>query len=153
MVLQAEHCTIYLWLYSPLLDLGHFFSFLIYTVCSTSWNGDQPVARPLATQRTTQTQNKRTQIHALSGTRTHDPIVQAGEENSCLRPLGRCDRPEHCTMKWIYPNIGLDESFIAGIIRPGKTIKSVRDSALSLQQNMLELCVCINLNGLGIKIM
>jgi hypothetical protein len=38
------------------------FSFLIlYTVGRTPWTGDQPVARPLPTHRTTQTQNKRTQ--------------------------------------------------------------------------------------------
>jgi hypothetical protein len=50
-----------LWLYSP-LDLGRFFSFLIqYTVGSTPWTGDQPVARQLPTHRTTQTQNERTQ--------------------------------------------------------------------------------------------
>jgi hypothetical protein len=53
---------VYLWLCSPLLDLGCFFSFLIlYTVGRTPWTGDQPVARPIPTYRTTQTQNKRTQ--------------------------------------------------------------------------------------------
>jgi hypothetical protein len=41
-----------------LLDLGRFFSFLIIcTVGRTPWTGDQPVARPLPTHRTTQTQN------------------------------------------------------------------------------------------------
>jgi hypothetical protein len=50
-----------LWLYSH-LDLGRFFSFLIlYTVVRTPWTGDQLVARPLHTHRTTQTQNERTQ--------------------------------------------------------------------------------------------
>jgi hypothetical protein len=49
---------IYLRLYSSLLDLGRFFSFLIlYTVGRTPWKEDQPVARPLPTHRTTQTQN------------------------------------------------------------------------------------------------
>jgi hypothetical protein len=49
-----------LWLYSP-LDLDRFFSFLILnTVGRTPWTNDQPVARPLPTHRTTQTQNKRT---------------------------------------------------------------------------------------------
>jgi hypothetical protein len=49
-------------LYIPLLGLGRFFSFLIlYRVGRTPWTGDQPVARPLPTHRTTQTQNKRTQ--------------------------------------------------------------------------------------------
>jgi hypothetical protein len=52
----------YLWLYSPLLDLGRFFSFLIlYTVGWTPCAGDQHVARPLPTHSSTQTQNKRTQ--------------------------------------------------------------------------------------------
>jgi hypothetical protein len=51
-----------LWLYSPLLGLGRFFSYFIpYTVGIIPWTRDQPVARPLPTHRTTQTQNKRTQ--------------------------------------------------------------------------------------------
>jgi hypothetical protein len=33
-----------------------------------------------------------TDIHLLSGTRTHDPSVRTGEEGSCLRPRGQCDR-------------------------------------------------------------
>jgi hypothetical protein len=38
------------------------FQFLIlYTVSRTPWTGDQPVARPFPTYRTTRTQNKRTQ--------------------------------------------------------------------------------------------
>jgi hypothetical protein len=38
------------------------FQFLkIYTVDGTPWTGDQPVAMPLPTQRTTQTQNKHNQ--------------------------------------------------------------------------------------------
>jgi hypothetical protein len=57
------------------------------TVGRTPWTGDQPVAMPL------QTQNKRTDIHALSGIRTHDPSVRAGEDSSCFRPLGHCDGP------------------------------------------------------------
>jgi hypothetical protein len=40
-------------LYSPLLGLGRFFSFLIlYTVGKTPWTGNQPVARPLPIHRT-----------------------------------------------------------------------------------------------------
>jgi hypothetical protein len=49
-------------LYRPLLGLGRFISFLIlYRVGSIPWTGDQPVARPLPTHITTQTQNKCTQ--------------------------------------------------------------------------------------------
>jgi hypothetical protein len=44
------------------LELGHFFDFLIlFRVGRTPWTGYQPVARPLLTHRTTQTQNKCTQ--------------------------------------------------------------------------------------------
>jgi hypothetical protein len=57
---------------------------LLYTDGKTPWTGDQPVARPLPTHRTTQTQNKRTQ----SWIRTHDPSVRASEDSSCLRPRG-----------------------------------------------------------------
>jgi hypothetical protein len=31
-------------------------------------------------------------MHALSGIRTHDPSVRAGEDGSCLRPRDHCDR-------------------------------------------------------------
>jgi hypothetical protein len=45
---KCIHLFIRQWLYSPLLDLGRFFSFLIfYRVARTPWTGDQPVARPL----------------------------------------------------------------------------------------------------------
>jgi hypothetical protein len=55
-----------LWFYSPFLGLRRFFSFLVlYTVGSTPWTGVQPVARPLPTHRTTQTQNNRTQYRHL----------------------------------------------------------------------------------------
>jgi hypothetical protein len=57
------YVCIYLWLYSPLLDLGRFsvFCLIFYTVSRTPWTGDQPVARPLPGRRTAQTQNKHTQ--------------------------------------------------------------------------------------------
>jgi hypothetical protein len=57
------YLSIYVWLYSSLLNLGCFFSFLIfYTVGRIPWMGDQPIARPLPAQRTAQTHNKCTQI-------------------------------------------------------------------------------------------
>jgi hypothetical protein len=56
------HIYLSMVLQSFLLVLGRFFSFLIlYTVGRTPWTRDQPVARPLPTHRTAQTQNKRTQ--------------------------------------------------------------------------------------------
>jgi Mn2+/Fe2+ NRAMP family transporter len=42
-----------------------------------------------------------TNIHALSGIRTHDPSVRASEESSCLRTRGYCDRllyTSHCNL-------------------------------------------------------
>jgi hypothetical protein len=61
-----------LWLYSPLLDLGRFFSFLIlYRVSRAPWTGDQNVARQLPKHRT-QTEQTHTDIHALSRIRTED---------------------------------------------------------------------------------
>jgi hypothetical protein len=62
---------LFLWLYSPLLGPGRFFSLLIlYTVGMTPW----------------------TDIHATSDIRTHDPNVRAGEDSSCLRLRGHCDQ-------------------------------------------------------------
>jgi hypothetical protein len=57
-----------------------------------SLDGDQPVARPQPTHRTTQTQNKYKDISASSGSRTHDLSVGVGVDSSCLRPHGSCDR-------------------------------------------------------------
>jgi hypothetical protein len=36
--------------------------------------------------------NAHTDIPALSGIRTHDPIIRGSEDSSCLRPRGYCDR-------------------------------------------------------------
>jgi hypothetical protein len=63
-----------------------------YILGTTLWTGDQPVAKPLPTHRTTQTEETHTDIHASSGIRTYDPNVRAGEDGSCLRQRGRCDR-------------------------------------------------------------
>jgi hypothetical protein len=95
--------SVCLWLYSPLLNLGRFFSFLIfYTVCRTPWTEDQPVARLLPTHRTAQTQNKRTQIS----------MPQVGFESTILafertktvhaldRAAGHCDRRSLLLWSW-----------------------------------------------------
>jgi hypothetical protein len=59
---MSTYLPIYLWLYSHLLGLRTFFSFLIlYTDGRTPWTEDQPVARTLPIRRTTQTQNKCTE--------------------------------------------------------------------------------------------
>jgi hypothetical protein len=69
-----------------------------WTFGRTPWTGDQPVARPLPTRRTAQTQkNAHTlilNIHALSGSETHDHGFRASEDSTCLRPLGYRDRQQ-----------------------------------------------------------
>jgi hypothetical protein len=45
--------------------------------------GDQPVTGPLRTH---------ADVHALSGIRNQDSSVCPGEDGSCLRPRGHCDR-------------------------------------------------------------
>jgi hypothetical protein len=65
------------------------FQFILYTDGRTPCTGDQPVARPLPVHRINA---HNTNIHALSGIRTHDPSVRASEYRSCLRPRGQCDR-------------------------------------------------------------
>jgi hypothetical protein len=80
-------------IYSLLLGLGRFFSFVI--LCT------QPVGllrREISrhngatyTRNSTNTEQKHTDIHASSWIRTQDPSVQAGDDSSCLRPRGHCD--------------------------------------------------------------
>jgi hypothetical protein len=61
--LPISYLLIYLWLYSLLLDLSRFFSFsVIYTVGSTPWTGDQPVARSIPTHRTSQRQTSMARV-------------------------------------------------------------------------------------------
>jgi hypothetical protein len=53
---------LYLWLYTPFLDLGRFLSFLIlYTVGRAAWTGYEPLARPVRTHKSLKSQNKFTQ--------------------------------------------------------------------------------------------
>jgi hypothetical protein len=78
-----------------LLDIRRFFSFLmLYTVGRTPWTGDQPIARPryLHTEHKQRINAHNTDIHALSGIRTHDPNFRASEDSSCLRLRDHYDR-------------------------------------------------------------
>jgi hypothetical protein len=90
------HSCIHQWLYSPLLGRGLpllQFRQLFHTDGRTPCTSDQLDLRPLPTDRTTQTQNKRTHKHScLSGIRTHEPSIRASEDSSGLRPRGHCDR-------------------------------------------------------------
>jgi hypothetical protein len=70
---------------TALVDLGSFFSCLIYTVSRTSQMGDQPVARPLPTHRTTQTQNKCTQT-SMPGVR-FEPMIPVFKQAKTVHAL------------------------------------------------------------------
>jgi hypothetical protein len=69
-----------------------------WTVSRTPWAGDQLFARPLPVHKHrkmhthTHTHTETTNIHTLSGIRTHDPSFRASEDSSCLRPLDYYDR-------------------------------------------------------------
>jgi hypothetical protein len=69
-------------------ELGRFFSFLIlYTADGTPWTGDQPVAGPLPTHRTTQTQNKCTQTSmSLLG---FEPTIAVFDRTKTVHALDR----------------------------------------------------------------
>jgi hypothetical protein len=86
---EVERIFFPLWLYSP-LDLRSFFSFLIlYTVGRTPWTGDQTVARSLLTHRTTQTQNKGTQIYIPR--MGFKPMIRVFEQTKTVDALERAD--------------------------------------------------------------
>jgi hypothetical protein len=73
-----------------LLNPGRLFSFFIfYTIGRTPWTGDQPVARPLPTHRTTQTQNKRTQT-SMTGVE-FEPTIPVFERAKTVHILNRAD--------------------------------------------------------------
>jgi hypothetical protein len=88
------YLSIYLWFYSPLLDLSRFFNFLLlYTVGRTPMTLNQPVAR-LYTKHT-QTSIPRVGFE-----------VRVGEDGSCLRQRGHSDRHKHEAWVSLIPNQG-----------------------------------------------
>jgi hypothetical protein len=78
-----------LWFCSPLI-IDRFFSFpILWKVCGTPWTGDQPVAKPLPTHRTTQTQNKRTQTSLPRV--GFEPTTPVFERTKTVHALDRAD--------------------------------------------------------------
>jgi hypothetical protein len=84
----VSELSLSLWLYSP-LDLGRFFT--SYTQ-SVGLLGRGSARRKAAACTRDNTEYTHTDIHTLGGIRTHDPSVRAGENSSCLRLSGHCDR-------------------------------------------------------------
>jgi hypothetical protein len=92
-ILFLEHLSTYG--STALVNLGHFFSFLIYThsVGLLGQGISPPQGRYLHTeQHKHRIDAHNTDIHALSGIQNHDPRLRRGEDGSCLRTRGHCDR-------------------------------------------------------------
>jgi hypothetical protein len=88
-------------LYSQLLGPGLFFSFVIFFTERAGHVGrviSPSQGRYLHTGQYKHRINAHTNIHALSGIRTHDPRVRAREDNSC----GHCDRQRYNYVMKIY---------------------------------------------------
>jgi hypothetical protein len=99
------HSFIHQWLYSPLLDPGLFFSFVIFITQTVGLLGrviSPSQGRYLDTGHHKHRLNVHTDIHALSGIRTHDPSIRASEDSSCLRWRGHCHR---LSMRTTFPKI------------------------------------------------
>jgi hypothetical protein len=79
---------------TALVDLGRFFSFLIYTqLVGLLGRGISPSqGRYLHTEQHKHRINAHTDIHASSGIRTHDSSVREGEDGSCPRLRDHCDQ-------------------------------------------------------------
>jgi hypothetical protein len=77
--------SVCLWLYSTCGSWPLFQFLNLYKVGRTPWTGDQPVARPLPTHKTTQTQNKCTQTSMpLVG---FEPTIPAFERAKAVHGL------------------------------------------------------------------
>jgi hypothetical protein len=92
---MSFHSFIHQSLYSPLLGPA-LFSFVIFFTQIEGLPGQVislPQGRYLHTEQHKHRIKVYTDIHALSGIRTHDPSVRGTEDSSCLRPRGHCRRP------------------------------------------------------------
>jgi hypothetical protein len=92
------HSFIHQWIYSALLGPGLFFSYIIFFTQSVELLGrviSPAQGRYLITGQQKHRINAHTDIHVLSGIRTHDPSVRASEDSSSLRPRSHCDRRFH----------------------------------------------------------
>jgi hypothetical protein len=80
----------------PFVGPGPLFQFLNpYTVGRTPWTRGISLSQGLYqyTEQHKHRINAHTDIHVSSEIRTDDAYIQTGEDDSCLRPRGHCDRP------------------------------------------------------------
>jgi hypothetical protein len=92
---SCVHSSIHQCLYSL------FFSFVIFLTLTVRLLGrvtSPSQGRYLHTEQHKDRKNAHTDIHALSGIRTHDPSVRASEDRSCLRSRVHRDRLSHVYM-------------------------------------------------------
>jgi hypothetical protein len=85
------HSFIHQWFCSPLLGPGLIFSLAAFFTQTVGLLGQEispSQGRYLHTGRHKHRINAHTDIYVLSGIRTHDLSVRAGEDSSCLRPRG-----------------------------------------------------------------
>jgi hypothetical protein len=82
---SCHHHHHHQWLYSPCKDLGRRFRNLITTHDRTPLNEWSARRKGLYLRRTTQHRNTRTNIHASSGIRTHNPSNQAAKNYALER--------------------------------------------------------------------
>jgi hypothetical protein len=76
-----------------------FYEFIHLSIALQSSLGPWPFLQFSNRKAATYTENNtNTNIHALSGLRTHDPSAQASEDSSCLRQRGHCNRPDFMNM-------------------------------------------------------
>jgi hypothetical protein len=137
--------TIHLWLYSPLLDLGRFFSFVIfYTAGRAPWTGDQSVARPLPAHRTAQTQNKGTQkFMPRVGVESTIPVFKQAKRVHAL------DRAATVICKKL--TLGYQKTHISRVTFPRPSYFSTniftytreRKGHLSMRERRIEFCVLL----------
>jgi hypothetical protein len=103
---QYNVSFIHQWLYNPLLDPWPLFQFLNPRHSWFNSLDGSSAHRKVASY----TQNNTdTDIHASSGIRTHDPSVRAGEDSSCLRPRGHCDR--HNISYWMLNKVYCSQNY------------------------------------------
>jgi hypothetical protein len=96
---------IHQWLYKPFLGPGLFFSFIIFftqTVGLLERVISPSQDRYLYTGQHKHRINAHTDIHTLSGIRTHDPSVRRSENSSCLRPRSHCARHTAFKLPYLY---------------------------------------------------
>jgi hypothetical protein len=90
------HSFIHQWFCSPLLGPGLLFCSVIFVTKEVGLLGrviSPSQGRYLHTGQHKHRINAHTDIHALSGIRTHDSSIRASEDSSSLRPRSHRDRP------------------------------------------------------------